>query len=131
VGSLPDPTNISEIKFDENGKEAMITVFCRVHENKINELRYESTASIPVNASLSYLAEHLTGKHLSEAFKLHSANVISALDLPPNYHYCAARALEAIQKALSQSDDPFDKAFRSLSAYNGPFEKNQPIGFED
>ncbi len=131
IGSLKDPTNIAEIKFDENGKDASISVFVLNQNNQIKEIRYIAKASIPIVASLSYLSDHLKGKKVADALSLKTEDVVKALSLPDHYMYCAKRALEAIQKVFQESEDPFDRAFKSISEYNGPYEKNQPMGFED
>ena len=131
IGSIKEPTNIAEIKFDEHDKESHITVYCTNESGKIKDLKYIAKASIPVVASLSYLSVFLKGKKTSDALALQTSDVVSALSLPDHYHYCAKRALEAVHKAFQESDDPFDRAFKAVSKYNGPYTENQPFGFED
>jgi len=131
IGTLKEPTNIAEIKFEENGKDANISVFVLNDGGKIKEIKYLAKASIPVVASLSYLSVILKGKKVGDALALQTDEIVSALSLPEHYQYCAKRALEAIQKAFHESEDPFDRAFKSISEYNGPYEGNQPYGFED
>ncbi|MDO8625448.1 MAG: iron-sulfur cluster assembly scaffold protein [Candidatus Diapherotrites archaeon] len=131
IGSIKDPTNIAEIKFEEAGKDAQISVYCNNKDNTIQEIKYIVKASIPVVASLSYLSVLLKGKKIPSAFELTETDIVKALELPVQYHYCASRALEAIHKALRESEDPFDKAFRSISAYNAAYDPKQALGEED
>jgi NifU-like protein involved in Fe-S cluster formation len=131
IGSIKDPTNIAEIKFEEAGKEANITVYCMSKDNTINDLKFIAKASIPVTACLSYLSVNLKGKKVSQAFELTETDLVKALELPDHYHYCASRALEAVHKALRESEDPFDKAFRSISEYNTAYDPKQAMGQED
>lgn len=131
MGSLKEPTNIAEIKFSENKTDATIEVHSLIVGTKIKDLRFSAKASIPVIASLSYLTTILKGKPISAAFELTSQSVAESLQLPSHYHYCAEKSLEAIQKSLLENEDPLDKAFQTVSKYNGPYDKNQPSGFED
>ena len=106
------PKNILNVDQDINGLsktslgskdlgDAMdIFISCDKGTDSINSLYYNVYGNPYLIASLSYIAEKISGLTIDEALEISSETLITDLEIPQTKHYCAYMVEDALKKSI-------------------------------
>lgn len=78
------------------------TIYVKVQNDKINEVKYEGEGCAISTASMSLLSQHLIGMKLKDAKKLNDKDIFELLGvkISPGRINCATISVNAFQKAV-------------------------------
>lgn len=99
VGSMPDADG--EGSFGDPGCGDSLTIYIKVKDNKISDIRFLVFGCVAAVATSSMTTELVKGKTLEEALKLTNQDIMDALDgLPENKLHCSVLGAGALKKLL-------------------------------
>ncbi|NMB27216.1 MAG: iron-sulfur cluster assembly scaffold protein [Tissierellia bacterium] len=99
VGSMPDADG--EGSFGDPGCGDSLTIYIKVKDNKISDIRFLVFGCVAAVATSSMTTELVKGKTLEEALKLTNQDIMDALDgLPENKLHCSVLGAGALKKAI-------------------------------
>jgi len=99
VGEIPDADGVGTVGNPICGD--MMTVYIKVHENKIADIRFKTFGCGAAVATSSMVTELAKGKTLEEAKKITRSDVAEHLGgLPPIKMHCSNLAADALHGAI-------------------------------
>ena len=99
VGSMPDADG--EGRFGEPACGDSLTLYIKVKDNIISEIRFLVFGCVAAVATSSMTTELVKGKTLEEALKLTDQDITDALDgLPEDKLHCSVLGAQALKNAI-------------------------------
>lgn len=89
----------------ENG--SLIHFQIKIYEEKIVAARFKAYGSCPLIAACSYATEWVIQKTIADAKLFTSAELITALEIPPLKIYCALLVEDALMKSIEDYSSAF------------------------
>lgn len=104
VGKMDDADGVGEVGNAKCGD--IMKIYLKIHEDRIEDVKFETFGCASAIASSSIATEMLKGKTISDALKLTNKDVVEALSgLPAQKLHCSVLAEEAFKSAIQNYYD--------------------------